>query len=196
MKILIASHAYIIELNREKLRELAQLSPDIEVTIVVPKKWRPGGVMNHTIETQPINEGNFRVVPLTNYSQNNQGLLSFGPELITLLKTFRPDVIQVEQGVKSLAYAQMITLNKLLGLKAKMLFFTSTIPAASSSGTPMVTTSCAIEATTAQCASCPNLALMSSFSKPRRSQRLQPNMGFNPRISSSASSVASSPKRD
>jgi L-malate glycosyltransferase len=124
MKILIASHSYIIELNREKLRELAQLSPEIEVTIVVPKKWRPGGVMKNTIETQPVNEGNFRVVPLTNYSQNNQGLLSFGPELITLLKEFRPDVIQVEQGVKSLAYAQMITLNKLLGLKAKMLFFT------------------------------------------------------------------------
>jgi L-malate glycosyltransferase len=124
MKILIASHSYIIELNREKLRELAQLSPDIEVTIVVPKKWRPGGVMKNTIETQPVNEGNFRVVPLTNYSQNNQGLLSFGPELITLMREFRPDVIQVEQGVKSLAYAQMITLNKLLGLKAKMLFFT------------------------------------------------------------------------
>jgi L-malate glycosyltransferase len=124
MKILIASHSYIIELNREKLRELAQLEPGIEVTIVVPKKWRPGGVMNQTIETQAFQEGNFRVVPMTNYSQNNQGLLSFGPELITLLKTFRPDVIQVEQGVKSLAYAQMITLNKLLGLKAKMLFFT------------------------------------------------------------------------
>jgi L-malate glycosyltransferase len=124
MKILIASHSYIIELNREKLRELAQLEPGIEVTIVVPKKWRPGGVMNQTIETQAFQEGNFRVVPMTNYSQNNQGLLSFGPELITLLKTFRPNVIQVEQGVKSLAYAQMITLNKLLGLKAKMLFFT------------------------------------------------------------------------
>jgi L-malate glycosyltransferase len=124
MKILIASHSYIIELNREKLRELAQLSPDIEVTIVVPRKWRPGGVMNHTIATQPVHEDNFRVVPLTNYSQNNQALLSFGPELITLMREFRPDVIQVEQGVKSLAYAQMITLNKLLGLKAKMLFFT------------------------------------------------------------------------
>jgi L-malate glycosyltransferase len=124
VKILIASHSYIIELNREKLRELAQLEPGIEVTIVVPKKWRPGGVMKSTIETQPFQDGNFRVVPLTNYSQNNQGLLSFGPELITLMREFRPDVIQVEQGVKSLAYAQMITLNKLLGLKAKMLFFT------------------------------------------------------------------------
>jgi glycosyltransferase involved in cell wall biosynthesis len=40
------------------------------------------------------------------------------------MREFRPNVIQVEQGVKSIAYAQMIALNKLLGLKAKTLFFT------------------------------------------------------------------------
>jgi glycosyltransferase involved in cell wall biosynthesis len=57
-------------------------------------------------------------------SQNNQGLLSFGPDLIALMREFRPNVIQVEQGAKSLAYAQMITLNRLLGLQAKNLFFT------------------------------------------------------------------------
>jgi L-malate glycosyltransferase len=124
MKILIVSHSYIIDLNREKLRELAQLEAGIEVTIVVPQRWRPGGVMKDTIATTAVDEGNFRVVPIANYSQNNQGLLSFGPQIITLLRDFRPDVIQVEQGVKSLAYAQMITLNKLLGLKAKLLFFT------------------------------------------------------------------------
>ncbi|MBE9030549.1 glycosyltransferase family 4 protein [filamentous cyanobacterium LEGE 11480] len=124
MKILVASHSYIIDLNREKLRELAQLGADIEVTIAVPKRWQPGGVMKDTIETQPIEEGNFRVIPLSNFSQNNQGLLSFGTDLIKLMREFRPNVIQVEQGVKSIAYAEMITLNKLLGLNAKNLFFT------------------------------------------------------------------------
>jgi L-malate glycosyltransferase len=124
MKILVVSHSYIVDLNREKLRELARLEPGIAVTIVVPKRWRPGGVMKDVIESQPVDEGNFRVVPLSNYSQNNQGLLSFGPDLMGLLRAFRPDVIQVEQGAKSLAYAELITLNKLLGLKAKMLFFT------------------------------------------------------------------------
>jgi L-malate glycosyltransferase len=124
MKILIVSHSYIVDLNREKLRALAQLGPDIQVTIVVPKRWKPGGVMKDTIISEPVNEGNFRVVPLSNFSQNNQGLLSFGLDLIPLLREFRPDVIQVEQGVKSIAYAELITLNKLLGLKAKCCFFT------------------------------------------------------------------------
>ena len=124
MKILVASHTYIVDLNRDKLRVLCQLEPDLEVTIAVPKKWRPGGVQKDIIETQSLQEDNFRVVPLSNFSQNNQGMLAFGTDLVGLLRSFRPDIIQLEQGVKSLAYAETITLNRLLGLKAKNVFFT------------------------------------------------------------------------
>ena len=124
MRILVASHSYIVDLNCEKLRVLANLEPGIEVTIVVPKRWKPGGVMKNGVETRFRMEGSFRVVPVSNFSQNNQGLLTFGADLIALMRDFRPDIIQVEQGAKSLAYAQMITLNRLLGLKAKNLFFT------------------------------------------------------------------------
>ena len=123
MKILVASHSYIVDLNCEKLRTLAQLEPNIEVTVVVPRRWRPGGVQNRIIETQPREEGSFRVVPVSNFSENNQGLLTFGLDIIPLLKQFCPNIIQVEQGAKALGYAQFITLNKLLGLKAKNLFF-------------------------------------------------------------------------
>ena len=124
MKILVASHSYIVDLNCEKLRALAHLEPDIEVTVVVPRRWRPGGVQNKIIETQSRQEGSFRVVPVSNFSENNQGLLTFGADIIPLLREFRPQIIQVEQGAKALGYAQLITLNKLLGLKAKNLFFT------------------------------------------------------------------------
>lgn len=128
MKILVVSHTYIVDLNCEKLRELAKLSThdgsEVEVTVVVPKRWRPGGVQNKIIEPAFKDEGNFRIVPIANFSQNNQGMLCFGWELVNLLRQFKPDVIQVEQGSKSIAYAQLITLNRLLGLKAKMLFFT------------------------------------------------------------------------
>ncbi|MGK7955726.1 MAG: hormogonium polysaccharide biosynthesis glycosyltransferase HpsO [Crocosphaera sp.] len=124
MKILVASHTYIVDLNCEKFKTLAQLNPNIEVTIVVPKKWKPGGVQNKIIETQPRSEDNFRVVPISNFSENNQGLLTFGLDLIQLLKEFNPQIIQVEQGIKSFAYAQLITLNKWLNLRAKNVFFT------------------------------------------------------------------------
>ncbi|MEM9264887.1 MAG: hormogonium polysaccharide biosynthesis glycosyltransferase HpsO [Cyanobacteria bacterium P01_F01_bin.13] len=122
MKVLVASHSYIVELNCEKLRALAHMGHD--VTVVVPKRWNPGGVQNRIVEPEPRQEGSFRVVPVANFSQNNQGLLSFGWGIVDLLKTFKPDIIQVEQGSKSLAYAELITLNRLLGDKAKNLFFT------------------------------------------------------------------------
>lgn len=124
MKILVVSHTYIVDLNCEKFKTLANLEPGIEVTIVVPKRWKPGGVMKDGVETRFRQEGTFRVVPISNFSQNNQGLLTFGADLISLLREFRPNIIQVEQGSKSLAYAQLITLNWALGLKAKNLFFT------------------------------------------------------------------------
>ncbi|MEL4894725.1 hormogonium polysaccharide biosynthesis glycosyltransferase HpsO [Crocosphaera sp. Alani8] len=124
MKILVASHTYIVDLNCEKFKTLAQLEPNIEVNVIVPKKWKPGGVQNKIIETQPRNEGNFKVVPVDNFSQNNQGLLTFGAEIIKILNDFKPQIIQVEQGVKSFAYAQLITLNNWLNLNAKNVFFT------------------------------------------------------------------------
>jgi glycosyltransferase involved in cell wall biosynthesis len=124
MRILVASHTYIVDLNCEKLRILSQLEPEIQVRVVVPKKWKPGGVQKKIIETQYRDEGKFRIVPVSNFSQNHQGLLTFGADLIPLLRKFRPQIIQVEQGSRGLAYAEMITLNQLLGLKAKNVFFT------------------------------------------------------------------------
>ncbi|MBD2204436.1 glycosyltransferase family 4 protein [Calothrix sp. FACHB-1219] len=124
MKILIASHTYIVDLNCQKLRALSQLEPGIEVTVVVPKRWRPGGVQNKIIATEYRDEGAFKIVPIANFSQNQQGLLTFGTDLIALLQQFRPDIIQVEQGSRGLAYTQAIALNLLLGLNAKNIFFT------------------------------------------------------------------------
>ncbi|WP_017655130.1 hormogonium polysaccharide biosynthesis glycosyltransferase HpsO [Fortiea contorta] len=124
MKILVASHTYIVDLNCEKLRALSQLEPGIEVTVVVPQRWKPGGVQNKIIETQYRDEGAFKIVPISNFSQNHQGLLTFGADLVSLLQEFRPQIIQVEQGSRGLAYTQMIILNQLLRLKAKNIFFT------------------------------------------------------------------------
>jgi len=124
MKILVASHTYIVDLNCEKLRALSQLETGIEVTVIVPKRWKPGGVQNKIITTQYRDEGKFRIVPVSNFSQNHQGMLTFGADLIPLLRQFRPQIIQVEQGSRGLAYAEMIALNQFLGLRAKNVFFT------------------------------------------------------------------------
>ena len=125
MRVAVISHTYIVELNRGKLQSLISLSPDIEVSIVVPEKWCPGGVQQGIIKSVPVREGRFGVEPLPNFSKSNIGMMSFAPDrLAGFLRKFRPDVIQVDQGSKSLAYAQTIALNKLLGLRASNILFT------------------------------------------------------------------------
>jgi glycosyltransferase involved in cell wall biosynthesis len=124
MKILVASHTYVVDLNCEKWRLLAHLEPGIEVTVIVPQRWQPGGVQQRSIVSRYWQDGSFRVVPVSNFSQSHQGLLCFGADLIPLLQEFRPHIMQVEQGSKALAYAELITLNRWLGLNAKNLFFT------------------------------------------------------------------------
>lgn len=124
LRILVASHTYIVDLNCEKWKVLAALAPEIEVTIVVPKRWQPGGVQRQPIVTHPWQAGSLRVVPVSHLSQNNQGLLCFGADLVALLRQFRPHILQAEQGAKSLGYAELITLNRWLNLKAKNVFFT------------------------------------------------------------------------
>ncbi|MEM8637649.1 MAG: hormogonium polysaccharide biosynthesis glycosyltransferase HpsO [Cyanobacteria bacterium P01_G01_bin.54] len=122
MRILVVSHTYIVDLNCQKLRALAQLGA--KVVVVVPKRWRPGGVQNRLVQAQPLQEENFQRIPIANWSQNSQGLLIFRPSIVPLLRRFRPQIIQVEQGVKALGYSQLIMLNGLLGLKAKNCCFT------------------------------------------------------------------------
>lgn len=122
MRILIVSHTYIVDLNCEKLRELAKLGA--EVTVIVPQRWQPGGVQNRLIIAPPLQDGSFRRVPIANWSQNNQALLTFQWGIVNVLRRFRPQVIHVEQGAKGLCYSQLITLNTLLGIKAKNCFFT------------------------------------------------------------------------
>jgi glycosyltransferase involved in cell wall biosynthesis len=124
MRILVVSHTYIVDLNCAKLKKLTELEPNIEVIVVVPKRWRPGGVQNKIIKTQEKNEDRFRVVPISNFSNNNQGLLFFSIDLVGLLAQFKPHIIQVEQGAKALSYAQLIALNNVFNLKAKNVFFT------------------------------------------------------------------------
>ncbi len=124
MKVLVVGHAYIVDLNRGKWREFVALDKGNQVTVVVPQRWEPGGVQSGVVVSEPVDEGALRVVPIPNFHRSNQSLLCFGKGIGELLRQFRPDVIQVEQTAKALAYAQMIWLNRHLGLKAKNVFFT------------------------------------------------------------------------
>ena len=124
MKVIVISHTYITELNRRKLRAISSMFTDADIAVIVPRSWNPGGVQSKLVLSESIKKERFQVLALPNVFKHNQALLCFGVELLAFLREFRPDIIQVEQGAKSIAYAQIIMLNWLFKLKAKNVFFT------------------------------------------------------------------------
>lgn len=124
MKAVVISHTYITKLNRRKLQALSRLDRSMQIAVIVPQTWVPGGVQSNIVISATEVDDGVQVIAMPSFSRENQGMMSFGTELLRFLHSFKPEIIQVEQGAKSLAYAQSITLNKLLGLKAKNVFFT------------------------------------------------------------------------
>ncbi|MBX9695841.1 MAG: glycosyltransferase family 4 protein [Cyanobacteria bacterium] len=124
MKLLVVSHTYIVDLNLDKLRALVELSPDVEIVVIVPKVWVPGGVQSGTVKSEHKEEDRLRVIPVVNFGREKGGLLTFGWEIIKVVREFKPDIIQVEQGSFALTYTQMILVNLLLQRRAKNIFFT------------------------------------------------------------------------
>jgi L-malate glycosyltransferase len=121
MKLFVISHIQTVDWNFEKYRAMASIAPDLEVMLVVPR-WQADG-SHYQIDPADWQHGSFRVAPISDFTQNNSALFSFGVDVLTLLHQFRPNIIQIEQGSDSLGYAELIAFNQLLELNAKNIIF-------------------------------------------------------------------------
>lgn len=126
MRVIIVSHTYITPINRKKWQILASLYPDAQLTVVFPTKW-PTTLFKHKVEKclekNPLSNCNF--VAIKSYKSGNEILYNYKTnELLQLVKSINPDIIQVEQGDNALSYSQCIILAKILRLKTKFIFFT------------------------------------------------------------------------
>jgi glycosyltransferase involved in cell wall biosynthesis len=125
MKILVISHTYIAPINRDKWKTFATLYPHDEIKVLFPSQW-PTHLFTHEAKnvTQD-NMPNCQFIAMSAFKVGNEVLYGYHIKpLYRLIKTFAPDVIQVEQGDNAFSYFQVIMLAKLLRLKAKILFFT------------------------------------------------------------------------
>lgn len=124
MRAIFISHTYIVDLNLGKLRRMLVADQSLEILVLVPEIWIPGGVQSGIVRAPALEEGRLRRIPVPNFTRRHIAGLAFQAGLIKQLVEFRPDVIQVEQGSKSLAYGQSIIINRLFKLGAKNVFFT------------------------------------------------------------------------
>ena len=125
MKILVISHTYITKINREKWKVLAEKQPDLKIKVIFPKTWNDALFKLQAENYTKDNLSNCEFIALPAFKTGNEILYGYYPKkFIKLLKTFKPDLIHVEQGVNSLSYFQTILFSKIFSRKSKLSFFT------------------------------------------------------------------------
>ncbi|MBY0353750.1 glycosyltransferase family 4 protein [Candidatus Babeliales bacterium] len=125
MKILVISHTYITQINRDKWKIFAQDYPNMSLTVVFPRSW-PGSLYHHHAENLEKEQlKNCKFVALKAFGTGNEVRYGYYPSgLVTIMRTFKPDIIHVEQGDNALSLFQSIIFAKLFCRKAKLSFFT------------------------------------------------------------------------
>jgi len=125
MKILVIGHAYIAPINREKWKILAGKHPDAQIKILIPKVWPANLFKIEAGDLSKDNLQNCEFISLDTFKSGNEVLYGFSfSKLIKILKSFKPDIIHVEQGDNAFSYFQIILLSKIFCKKAKFTFFT------------------------------------------------------------------------
>ncbi len=126
MRVLVVSHTYITPINRKKWQVFASLYPNIQINVLFPKQWR-ATLFNHKVEPDLsiFDLPNCKFISMCTFKSGNEVLYGYAfKKLFKLIKTFRPDLIHVEQGDNAFSYLQCLLFSKLLGLKTKNVFFT------------------------------------------------------------------------
>jgi len=119
MKLLIISHTYIVDTNREKIEELVKV-PDLQVGLVVPARWVD---TLRTIELNHSNTSVYRNFTIPIFFNGSIAKFFFNPVLLfKAFWGFKPDIVQVEEEPWSWSLLECLIFSKMIG--AKTLFFT------------------------------------------------------------------------
>ncbi len=125
MKVLVVGHTYIAPINREKWKIFAQTYPDVQIKVLIPKKWRATLFDIEAGDLSAYQSNNLEFIALDIFKSGNEILYCYKfHDLIKIIKSFKPDIVHVEQGDNAFSYWQLIFLSKIFCRKAKFTFFT------------------------------------------------------------------------
>lgn len=122
MKIIVVSHTYLSAINQAKYVAMKRLEPKIEVILVVPESCSD---MFGSYKPERNQDIKLKEMAVLRSYLNKFILFRFlNPfQLIALLKTFKPDVVYIEEDPHSAIGIETIVLAKLAYPKAKISFF-------------------------------------------------------------------------
>jgi glycosyltransferase involved in cell wall biosynthesis len=125
MNVVIIGHTYIAPINRKKWVVLAQLYPDVNLTIIIPKTWKTE-LFEHVADiSDEYYLPNCRFVALDAQRTGNELLYAYrSHQLYRILKQAKPNILQVEQGYSSAVYAQANIVARMVDSRIISTFFT------------------------------------------------------------------------
>jgi L-malate glycosyltransferase len=119
-RVLILSHTYTVGLNRLKIDAMADRL-ELEIALVVPPRWLD--MLRHN-ETPAATHSGYTVHALPAYNLGKSFMFFFNPwHLWQLLRTFRPDIVYIEEEPWSLSVLSAALLARLSG-RVRFGFFT------------------------------------------------------------------------
>lgn len=108
IRVLFVGHTYLIGVNQQKLVALARTGK-IEIGLIVPHRWRAAD-LGHTFELDPPPVW-IRTFRLPSFANGRGGAYLLDPAgAMRAIRSFRPDVIHVEQEVFALSSFQFALL--------------------------------------------------------------------------------------
>jgi len=119
MKILFISHAMVVDLYRERVL-FFEKSASNKILVVVPTKWKEAG----QIIRASRNGVNLKKLNTIRFWGFHGATFLYGISLIKYIKSFKPDIIHVEEEYYSLALFQVVLLRNLFSPQSKVVFFT------------------------------------------------------------------------
>lgn len=122
MKVLLISHAYVAPENLRKPELLAEY-PDLEVAVVRPLRWTTAFETAVVAASYAAKDGQIKDLQLPVLFSGNSGKYFYHPlKLYQVVKSFKPDIIHLEEEPWTPTALEAALLSRIVG--AKLIVFT------------------------------------------------------------------------
>lgn len=121
MRVLVIGHTYMTRFAQAKYEALTRLYPDVSVTGLVPRRWKQA-ILDLIAEERCEDRTRFIALP-TAVSGWGSRYVFTSPRVVSILRRFRPDVVQLEHEPVALVLLQLNAVFSAIRQSPKIVLF-------------------------------------------------------------------------
>lgn len=121
MRVLVIGHSYMTRFAQAKYDALVRQFPDVSVLGLIPDRW-PNELLHITPHERDDSRMRFMALPVIQAGWGSRYMFS-SPRLLSILRDFKPHIVQVEHEPVALVLAQLNLAFAALGQHPKIVLF-------------------------------------------------------------------------